>query len=197
MKKSIFVLGVFIMLFAGCSKDLNINNPVNNQSADEFVTREDLGGLRLNKSFTVSKEINGSQGGYLFTGNQFISENGTKGSIYAACFFPSGAFSGTQLITMTVDDQTLTGTFSPHMEFDKPVIFSVLFTGLNLTGSTQSQFRFAYYSEDGKRYEISSSFIYFDKEKGVLGILNAQLPHFSRYGFIRKVTEQDLSVISK
>ncbi len=197
MKKLIFILGVFAMMFAGCSNDLNINNPVNNQLADEFVTREDLGGLRLNKTVTVSKLIDGSQGGFLFVGDQFNSQHGTSGSIYASCYFPSGAFSGSQTITMTVDDQTLTGTFSPHMEFDKPVSFSVLFTGVNLSAYTKSQFRFAYYGEDGIRTEVSSSYIYFDKEKGVLGILNAQLPHFSRYGFIRKAGEQDLTSVLK
>ena len=75
---------------------------------------------------------------FFLVGDVLLRQNGNMGSIYASCYFPSGSFSGEKIITMTVDDSTLTGTFSPHMIFDKPVSFSVLFTGVNLSRYYQS-----------------------------------------------------------
>jgi hypothetical protein len=193
MKQILSITAIFLMFLVGCSNDVNINNPIGDPVKEEFVTRGNLGGLQLNKSLTISREIDGKSGGFLFVGDILAAQNGNMGSIYAACYFPSGSFSGKKIITMTVDDSTLTGTFSPHMIFDKPVSFSVLFTGVDLSRYYQSQFSFVYYGADGIKHSIPSSFIYFDKVKGVLGILNAQLPHFSRYGFIRKADIKNIT----
>ena len=114
------------------------------------------------------------------------AQSGNTKQVYAACYFPAGAFVGTQTITMTLDDKKLTGTFSPAMTFNKPVSFSALFTGVKFKQLIlKSQYTFVYYDKSGKKYVIGASYLYFDPVKGVLGILNAQLPHFSRYGFIR------------
>ena len=186
MKKVLSVAAVLMVLFVGCSKDVNINSPVQDQVTEEFVTRTGSQGLSSEATFSTSKVIDGSKGGLLQIGDQWTTQSGKQGSVYAYLYFPAGAFSGIKTITMTVDNGKLTGTFGPGMSFSKPVSFSVLFAGVNLSNQTQSQYTFVYYDTAGKKYEISSSYIYFDRTKGVLGILNAQLPHFSRYGFIRK-----------
>ena len=185
MKKLISIAAVLMVLFVGCSKDVNINSPVQDQVTEEFVTRTVPEGMLVNTLFSVSKVIDGAVGGYLNIGDQYATQSGKKGSIYAACIFPAGSFSGSTTITMTVDNKKLTGTFSPGMSFNKPVSFSVLFSGVDLSKYTLSMFKFVYYDKNNVRYEIPSTYIYFDKVKGVLGILNAQLPHFSRYGFVR------------
>ncbi|NWF89303.1 MAG: hypothetical protein HXY50_07535 [Ignavibacteriaceae bacterium] len=191
MKKFVSVAVLFVVFFIGCSNESSINSPLEDLVKEELMARENLSGLQLNKSLTITKEINGEEGGILFVGDFFSAQNGQPGAIFASCVFPRGAFKGTKTITMTVDDSTLTGTFSPHMEFDKPVLFSVLFTGLNLSKYDQSQISFVYFDENGTKNVIKSWFIHFNKLKGVLGILNAQLPHFSRYGFIRKLGVQN------
>jgi hypothetical protein len=186
MKKLLSIAAVFLMFFVGCSKDVNINGPVNDQLTEQFVTREVQEGLNVNTTFTVSKIIDGSKGGSMFIGDYLSAKNGKQDYVYASLTFPAGAFSGTKTITMTLDNKTLTGTFSPSMTFSKSASFSALYGGVNLSSSTQSQYTFVYYSPSGVKYSISSSYIYFDKTNGVLGILNAQLPHFSRYGFVRR-----------
>jgi len=186
MKKLLSVLTVFTLLFIGCSNDVNINSPADNQTTEEVVTRDVPDGLQINTLFTVSKDINGALGGSLFTGNIIETKNGKSGSVYGSLSFLAGAFSGTKTITMTLDNKKLMGTFSPGMALNIPASFSVLFSGVNLSGYEQSQFAFVYYDVSGIRYEIPYTYLYFDKVKGVLGILNAQLPHFSRYAFIKK-----------
>ncbi len=185
MKRLLSIAAVLMVLFVGCSKDVNINSPVQDQVTEEFVTRTSPEGLSVNATYTVSKEIDGSKGGMISYGDFSQASRGNTAYVYAACYFPAGAFVGTKTITMTLDTKTCTGTFGPSMTFDKPVSFSALFTGVKLSTSTQSQYSFVYYDKSGKKYEIGASYLYFNLEKGVLGILNAQLPHFSRYGFIR------------
>lgn len=185
MKRLLSIIAVLMLLFVGCSKDMNINSPQNNQVTEEFVTRTSPEGLNVNAQYTVSKVIDGSKGGMIYYGDLMQAQSGNTQQVYAACYFPAGAFSGTKTITMTLDTKTCTGTFSPSMTFNKPVSFSALFTGVNLSGYSQSQYTFVYYDKSGKKYVIGSSYLYFDPVKGVLGILNAQLPHFSRYGFVR------------
>jgi len=186
MKKLLSIIAVITFIFIGCSNDVNINNPVDNLEGWEVVTREVPEGLEVNAVFTVSKEINGSTGGFLVTGDIVETKNGTRGCVYGLLSFPAGAFYGTKTITMTLDNKKLSGTFGPSMSFNKPASFSALFAGVNLRNSTQSDFKFVYWDPSGNSYEIPSTFLYFDKEKGVLGILNAELPHFSRYVFVRK-----------
>jgi hypothetical protein len=186
MKKLLSILTVFTLLFIGCSNDVNINNPTDNLEGWEVVTRSVPEGLQVNTVYTVSKVINGSTGGYLFTGNIEQTKNGTTGCVYGLLSFPAGAFSGTKTITMSLDNKKLNGTFGPSMTFSRPASFSVLFAGVNLLNTQQSDYKFVYWDPSGNSYEIPYTFLYFDKVKGVLGILNAQLPHFSRYVFVRK-----------
>jgi len=103
-------------------KDVNINSPVQDQVTEEFVTRTVPEGLNVNASNTVSKVIDGSKGGYVNLGTIFTAQAGKEGSDYAIVSFPAGSFSGSTTITMTIDDNKLTGTFSPSMTFSKPVI---------------------------------------------------------------------------
>ena len=186
MKKLLSIIAVITFIFIGCSNDVNINNPVDNLEGWEVVTREVPEGLQVNKVYTVSKVINGSTGGFLLTGDMEKTKDGIRKCVYGFLYFPPGAFNGTNTISMSLDDKKLSGTFGPSMSFNKPASFSALFAGVNLRNSTQSDFKFVYWDPSGNSYEIPSTFIYFDKEKGVLGILNAQLPHFSRYIFVRK-----------
>ena len=186
MKKLLSIAAVLMVLFVGCSKDVNINSPIENQTKEEFVSRTSSEGLNVNAQYTVSKVIDGSKGGSLFYGDFTQTQSGNTAHVYASCYFPAGSFSGVKTITMTLDTKTCTGTFSPGMVFSKPVSFSALFTGVDLKYFDPTSYSFVYYAPNGVKTVVTSSFLYMDKERGVLGILNAQLPHFSRYGFIRK-----------
>ncbi|NWF90177.1 MAG: hypothetical protein HXY50_12045 [Ignavibacteriaceae bacterium] len=187
MKKLLSIAVLFTMFFTGCSNDVNISGPVEEQiNKEEFISRTNLEGLSVNTTFTASKTIVGSSGGFIKIGNLATARSGQIGGDAAAITFPAGAFSGSKTITMTIDNVALTGTFSPSMTFTKPVCFNVLFTGVNLSNLPLDQLVFVYYDANNVKYEIASKFIYYDKAKGVLGIRDAQLPHFSRYGFLRK-----------
>jgi hypothetical protein len=85
---------------------------------------------------------------------------------------------------MIVDDKTCTATFSPHMEFNKDVIFNATFTGIDLDGVNPATVKFAYLAEDGSVEYAANDGIIVDKSRGKLVVINARIPHFSRYGFV-------------
>lgn len=87
--------------------------------------------------------------------------------------------------TMEIDDETTTGTFTPHIMFDKPIELSMEFRGLDLTGMDPDKFEFVYIPEGSdqafvpkyKKFKV-------DIDKGKITVHKAEIPHFSRYGTI-------------
>ena len=55
MKQLISIAAVLMVLFVGCSKDVNINSPVQDQVTEEFVTRTVPEGLGVNATYTCIK----------------------------------------------------------------------------------------------------------------------------------------------
>jgi len=176
MKNLITTLAMLLLFAFGCTDQTGITSPDNNTSITE--------NLSLLKPVTVSKEINGAAGGFITLGNLEQAKNGQ--CVYSYMYFPAGSFSGTKTITISLDPNKLTGTFNPGMVFNKPVLFSALFTGVDLKSPSGSIFDFVYVGPNGQQTVIPNSFLYIDREKGVLGIMGAQLPHFSRYAFVKK-----------
>lgn len=173
MKRLISTFALLLIFAVGCTDQSSVTSPDTNATANEE--------FHLNKKTTVSKAINGNSGGYILLGDLNTAKKGQ--GIYACMIFPAGSFSGTKTITMTLDNVNFSGTFSPSMQFNKPVSFNALFTGVTINNN---DFTFNYVGPDGVFTEIPSSLLYFDASKGVVGILNAQIPHFSRYIFVRK-----------
>jgi len=185
MEKLITTFTFLLMFTVGCTDQTSVTSPDNNTSGNENVTLEKKirGGGTGFLVHTVSKQINGDLGGFIYLGNEASAFNGQ--GVYAAIYFPAGSFSGTETITMTIDPDNLSGTFGPGMEFNTPVYFSALLTGIKLRGPGSSDYEFVYEGPNRQQTVIPNSFLYIDKQKGVLGILNAEIPHFSRYGWIR------------
>jgi len=185
MKKLIITFTLLLMFTLGCTDQTSVISPDNNTSGNENLTFEKKK-IRNTSGFsehTVSKEINGDLGGLIYLGDEGSAFNGE--GVYAAIYFPAGSFSGTETITMTIDTEDLSGTFSPGMEFNTPVSFSALITGLNLRGPGSANIEFVYEAPNGQQTVIPNSLLFINKGQGILGILNAEIPHFSRYGWIR------------
>ena len=187
MRRSIYLFALLTLFVIGCSEESSVFAPNNNVNTNEpnWIALPQAEGLGVNATYTVSKVIDGSKGGMITYGDLMQAQSGNTKQVYAACYFPAGAFSGTKTITMTLDTKKCIGTFSPAMTFNKPVSFSALYSGVNLSNYNVSELAFVYFGTNNVMTIITSSYLYINKDKGVLGILNAQLPHFSRYGFIR------------
>ncbi len=83
-----------------------------------------------------------------------------------------------------INDQFGTASFSPSGTWAKPVIYNLTIMGVDLSNVDPSNVSFVYMAPDGKYYKAKYQSIYVEKQSGKLQIIDAQLPHFSRWGFI-------------
>ena len=185
MKAIILNLFIAVGLFlSGCSDQSSLTGPSQQdpQSSSD-LTLISLGTNGLSKSFTVSKTINGNNGGQIDIVGSFddgqIQVNGTL-------TVPAGAYSGNQTITVRMDGQYAVLDFGPSpFTFDIPLNFTMEITGLKITGNTKN-IRFVYIADDGSvtPVEMQGTTVVAANGKS-LSVYNAQLPHFSRYGWAK------------
>lgn len=187
MKKFISIIALLSLFVIGCSEQASITSP-NESSASEpnWVSMPKTNGIQINSEWTTTKRINGAQGGFLSNNVSFNGGLFGTVSIAARIDFPQGSFPGNENINMTLSSQNTSVKFGPSKTFNKIAIFNITYTGLDLTGVDPSRVEFAYIANDGSVQYSDHEGIIIDKEKGILKVANAQIPHFSRYGFINK-----------
>ena len=185
MKNYISIIALLSLFVIGCSEQTSINSPVNDLNTNEpnWIALPQAVGLQTEKISSSQKSINGTNGA-TWTWN--TSYTGTLGrvTISSTMIFLPNSFSGTKTITQKHDDATCVSTFSPSMVFNKPVLYTVTYTGVNLTGINPSTVQFAYLAADGSVQIASHEGISVDVPTGRLSVRNACAPHFSRYGFV-------------
>ncbi len=98
--------------------------------------------------------------------------------------FKNKSFEGEREISMTVQPEFGSAVFQPHGTFLRPAEYNAKFEGLDLRGIDPKKVRFVYMAEDGSYEFISAEKIKVDIGKGKLQVEDAQLPHFSRFGFV-------------
>jgi hypothetical protein len=189
MKKYISIIVLLSLFVIGCSEQANINSPVNNVNTNEpnWIALPQAEGMQLNQEWKTSKRINGAQGGYLT--NNVSYRGGISGTvtISAKLAFNQGAFAGNETITMTLSDQNTSAQFEPSRTgFARTVLYNVTYTGLNLSGLNPADIKFAYIAADGSTEYAQHDGITVNIATGTICVKNANLPHFSRYGFVNK-----------
>ena len=182
MKQLISIAAVLMVLFVGCSKDVNINSPIESPTHSE-VTEIDTS--------TVSrvKEIDGTIGGVLSIDQNVVSSEGRIVNVKAQFQVSPGAFTGSQTISMTADANTGCLTFFPEMNFNQYCkldyeIKNIDLTNLGFTQSTSAAY-FVYFHDSGLIIPVLNNGVTVNFNEGKLKVKSAIIFHFSRYGFIR------------
>ena len=85
---------------------------------------------------------------------------------------------------MTNDGATCVSTFGPSYVFNLSLTLNITYTGVNLSGINPSTVKFAYLATDGSVKYAANDGIVVDLATGKLQVVNAVIPHFSRYGFV-------------
>jgi len=185
MKKfATLMLMVFALLF-GCTPDANVVSPDNSvkQTAQLIKLPAIKSGLSIESLLTRSKYINGYNGGLFSESFEFQSVTGNV-TIVSQLVFPANSFSGGKTITQTFDTETASLEFGPAMVFNVPVKYTLTVSGLDLTGINPETLDFVYVAQDGSITGVIYDSIIMDVTTGTLKVTNAQLNHFSRYGFV-------------
>ncbi len=191
MYKYLAVLMVLALFVVGCTDESNMLSPVGNTiNNNEVISNPNWISLpadvnqALKKDITVGKTIYGDQESLLEINTGYAG--GPMGwiQITANARFQRYSFTGSKYVTMCIDDDFGTASFSPSGTFTKPVIFNLTIMGVDLSNVDPSKVSFVYMSPDGNYYKAKYQSIYVEKQSGKLQIINAELPHFSRWGFI-------------
>ena len=182
--KYFLIIPIFAaMILSGCTKENSVVGPQQPQTTkNEWISINHSTSLSKENTYTASKSIDGSRGGTISLAQSFKS-NGTWSIVTATLTIPKGAFTGTQVISYTVNTDCAGINFFPSPStFAKNLNLDLVFTGIDISGYDPNHLGFAYL--DGTSI-IPARFIYTNANiaNGLLVVLGAQISHFSRYGW--------------
>ena len=185
MKKLLTFLLLSALAFFGCNQESEITSPVNtgtNTQLKLITLPLPSSGLTIDAQ-TFTKYINGYYGGVFSAEYHYQSYSGTV-SQYSTLDFSNGAFSGTKEISQTFNTGGAAMEFGPSMQFQADVEYSYKITGVDLTGVNPNTLDFVYIDSNGNMYPVEYESVSMDENTGMLKVVAAKIPHFSRYGFV-------------
>jgi hypothetical protein len=182
MKKCFLLL--FVLLFTACSEKSLLNDP----AAKNEVTflKMPAAGVQLEKKVVFSAFIEGSRGGRIPIFHSYITADSKIVLITGSLEIPANAFTGSKIIRINLDDENAIIDFSPSpCQFNIPLKLNLQYRGLNLNGLDQNKVQFYFISDDMQTLElIKSQSRVFDVPNGIIGVVKAEINHFSRFGWV-------------
>ncbi|MHB8578418.1 MAG: hypothetical protein ACYDA4_00945 [Ignavibacteriaceae bacterium] len=180
MKKILLALFALSLFYFGCSDSgPNVNPISSNTSSKTAIMLPSNISETIQSNYFVSQVINGNNGGSIELHDVYLGKNGNV-TFDGKLSVPAGAFSGSKNINMQIGN--FAGIdFSPSMVFNIPLSLTLKITGLDLQGVDPNSLNFYYLAPDGSTQLVQSDSIIVDVQSGTLEVINARLPHFSRY----------------
>jgi hypothetical protein len=184
MKQLTIFLFASLLLILGCEQVTEVDPPQERVLNKQLVILPTPIGSIVEDDLTVYKDINGENGGWF--GEDFTYEGGQNGdvSIHSVLHFYPNSFTNTQTISQTFNTETAAITFGPSMQFNVPVEYTLVITGLDLTNVNPETLDFVYIDANGNMFAVQKDYVIMDQSTGMLKVKNAELDHFSRYGFV-------------
>ena len=182
MKLVISIFFATLLFLLGCDQITEINAPPERVLNKQLITLAEPIGPSV-ESETYYKDINGEYGGEFQKWYSYQSSNGTIYQFFDLDFFP-GAFSGIKNISATFNTDGAAMELGPSMQFSAVVEYTYKIYGLDLTGVNPATLDFVYIDANGDMYAVNYDYVTMDVNSGMLKVVNAILPHFSRYGFV-------------
>ena len=186
MRRYIFLFAMLTLFVVGCSEQSSVLAPVNNVNTNEpnwivFLSSNDLA---VNTIHSASALIDGVKGGSIEMRKDVPGGPFGKTHIDSRLVIRAGSFLGKMTISTYVDDTGFLTTFGPSYVFSKPLEYTLLLQGLDLTGVNPANVKFVYQAANGTISQYQYSSIDVDLTRGKLKVNSALIPHFSRYGFV-------------
>ena len=186
--KNLLILSLFsIILFLGCNQETEITSPADNLDNQQYKLiplPANSSGLNIETLYTQSKDINGKYGGDFNA--DFSYQGGPFGlvTVESDLDFSPYSFQGTVNISQTLDSDYAVVSFAPSMQFYVPVEYDLKITGLDLSNVNPATLEFVYIANDGTIYNCEYDSMTMDVSTGTIIVDDAELEHFSRYGFV-------------
>ena len=183
----ILFLLIFAVIFHSCDITENSTQPLENSEVN--FSSKSLPTDYTESSLQMTKEIDGLLGGEILFESNFVDNEGNTVLINTLLTFEPNSFQGIKEITVKPDPETGSILFAPEMEFNIPAKLDLLFSGINLAKlgfNANSKADFVYMSDNGDIQYILKNECKIKWKTQELYVKKAELPHFSRYVFIRK-----------
>lgn len=186
MKIILTVLLLFAIFLLGCTDTPIFPVKNNNDHSYQLIKLPKKFGMSVENIFSVTKEIDGTHGGQIILDESYVTADLRNVYIYAKLKIHKNSFEDTVDITLTINDDVAVIDFSPPMIFNNPLELSLTFEGLDLEGLnlTTGDFDFVFIDEEGNIEVIGYNAIHVNEAQGKIWVTKADLPYFSRYGFI-------------
>ena len=177
-----------LLNFAGCSRDtLSTANSIEQESKQtrkhiNLISWRD-GKRALLKSFNTSQYINKADGGTLSISADANDGTTNNAEISVDLTILPGAIDISKELSMTFDDTDIALTFGPHgTTFSPSALLNLTATGLDLTGVNPESVELYYENTNTGLWELMPrEDIVVIPDQGYIRVVNAELPHFSRY----------------
>jgi hypothetical protein len=185
--KSLTVLAILaVFLIIGCTDTPIAPIKSDNQSV-HLIKLPPKAGLSVENEFSVTKTINGDDGGTIKIKESYVAEDGHTVKIDVKLKINKNSYSGEETITMTVDDDYAAVWFTPHMVFSESAKLDVKFEGINLEELEllSGDYDFVFIPDSDPIEEVECSSIQVQESNGKISVKKAKLNHFSRYAFTR------------
>jgi hypothetical protein len=183
MKNLTFLLLAFGLILFGCSEYSNlINSNPAQEAAKQRIALPAPVNLSVETVLYDEADVDGAAGGELEVVGTYQSVDGDV-TVSVELLVPPGAFEGYRVITLLHEGLFVDVELSPAMTFDTPVFLNATMTGVNLDEIDPLDIDFVYFAPDGSTEPVQYDSMVVDVENGVLSVTNAQLNHFSRYGW--------------
>ena len=206
MKGVISLIVVAAMLLVGCQDD---SSPISPQAENDVISLDKIslhkGGDKVDNSHFVynlgdikdykvkaSKnfKIDGKKGGKISLEISWNYNKNEKVELKAELDIPKKAYDGKLEFDMIFNLQDYNLELYPSpFSFDKPVKLDLKFRNVDLFEFVDADLEFNYIDDTTENIKYKSNKI--DFEKQTLEVKDAELHHFSRYGWTRKKNNDD------
>jgi hypothetical protein len=186
MKKLLTLIIFSFLLFIGCNQESEVTAPTTsstNPSVEkQWITLPNNGSLSVEETFTKTKKnADGSRGWNIVVDHTF--SNGVR--TYGDLDCPKNAYDGKLTFSYTLSSDVTVIDFDPSpFTFNIPVEYTIIYEGLDLTGVNPEDVDFYYVAPGGALVKAEYTRLEVNIATGRLFVLDAKLPHFSRYGFV-------------
>ena len=180
------LMSAFALNFNACTEQSPLdssktgNSELNFLKIGESVTR-------LSKKVSTSEFVTYKDGGELIVEYKGIeNDNGAVEAKLTLKVFSETISEDAELV-MSLDDQVLVGNvdvgFSPHgITFSSPALLTIEAKSLDLSGVNPHLINIYYDNPETGEWELMNSYgVIVKSEDGYVKIIDAELPHFSRY----------------
>jgi len=148
------------------------------------------GVTRLNKIVTASRYVTRKGGGELIIDYKGYEHNNGNVNVKITLKVFKGSISQDAELMMSLDDQELLGnvdvTFSPHgITFSRPARLDIEAKNLDLSGVNPDDINIYYDNPETGQWEVMQSYaVIVNEANGYIKVIDAKLPHFSRYAMM-------------